>query len=158
MKNIFRLVRCGGFLSMVFCLFTTTNPLHAQWIQTNGPYGGGVISFAVSGTNLFAGTIGGVWRRPLSEMITSVERLSTDLPTHFSLNQNYPNPFNPITSIELSLPNRGYVSLKVFNVLGQKIAALVAEELNAGTYTTQWNGTAMPSGIYYYRLQTSGHS
>jgi len=53
MKNILR------FLFVVFCLFTITNPLHAQWIQTNGPYGGAVSSFAVSGTNLFAGTEGG---------------------------------------------------------------------------------------------------
>ena len=59
MRNIFRTVRCGGLIFVVFSLFTTTNPLHAQWIQTNGPYGGWVTSFAVSGTNLFAGTDGG---------------------------------------------------------------------------------------------------
>ena len=46
----------AGFLLAVFCLFTNTNPLHSQWIQTNGPYGGDVYCFAVSGTNLFAGT------------------------------------------------------------------------------------------------------
>ena len=66
MKNIFRLVRFDGFLFVVFCLFTTTNPLYAQWIPTNGPYGGHVNAFAVSpngtgGTNLFAGTWGGVF-------------------------------------------------------------------------------------------------
>ncbi|MCX5753079.1 MAG: hypothetical protein NTW97_05465 [Candidatus Krumholzibacteria bacterium] len=49
MKNIF------GQLFVVFCLFISTNPLHSQWIQTNGPYGGYVPAFAVSGTNLFAG-------------------------------------------------------------------------------------------------------
>src|SRR5712692_9817374 len=66
-KNIFRpvrlllggLVRCGGFLFAVFSLFTNTNALHAQWIQTNGPYGAYVFTFAVSGTNLFAGTYDG---------------------------------------------------------------------------------------------------
>jgi hypothetical protein len=57
----FRLARCGGFLFVVFCLFTPTNSLHAQWIQTNGPYGGFVYSYALSGTNLFAGTEGGVF-------------------------------------------------------------------------------------------------
>jgi ligand-binding sensor domain-containing protein len=54
-----------------------------------------VLSLAVSGTNLFAGIVGGIWRRPLSDFVTSVEKLSTDLPRHFSLEQNYPNPFNP---------------------------------------------------------------
>jgi len=59
MKNIFRLVRCGGFLFTVFCIFTTTIPLHAQWSQTNGPYGSDISCFAVSGADLFAGTYGG---------------------------------------------------------------------------------------------------
>ncbi len=75
-----------GFRSLliVFCLFATRNPLHAQWVQTNGPDGGFVVSLAVSGTNLFAGTHGvGVWSRPWSEIITSVESPSTDLPAHF---------------------------------------------------------------------------
>ena len=68
MKNISRRMRCGGrldslsaFMVVVFCLLTTTSPLHAQWVQTNGPYGGIVFSFAVSGTNLFAGTWSGVF-------------------------------------------------------------------------------------------------
>jgi hypothetical protein len=56
MKNIFRLP------FVLFCLFTTTNPLHAQWIHTNGPYGGDIRCFAVSGTNIFAGAWGGVFR------------------------------------------------------------------------------------------------
>ena len=69
---------------ILFCPFAS-----AQWVQTNGPYGGYVYCFAVSGTNLFAEAYrGGVWRRPLSEMVTSVERLSTDLPTQF-LRQHY---------------------------------------------------------------------
>ncbi len=60
MKNILGLLPPkAGFLFVVFSIFTTTTPLHAQWIQTNGPYGGIVRSFAVSGTNLFAGTSGG---------------------------------------------------------------------------------------------------
>jgi hypothetical protein len=66
MKNIFQFVRCNGFLFGLFCLFTTINTLHAQWVQTNEPYGGSVPALAVSpngtgGTNLFAGTIGGVF-------------------------------------------------------------------------------------------------
>jgi ligand-binding sensor domain-containing protein len=55
MKNIFR------FLFVVFFVFTSANPLHAQWIQTNGPYGGSILTLAVSGTNVFAGTYGGVF-------------------------------------------------------------------------------------------------
>ncbi|MBU1299414.1 MAG: T9SS type A sorting domain-containing protein, partial [Bacteroidetes bacterium] len=114
-----------------------------------------VLSLAVSGTNLFAGTSGGgVWRRPLSEMVTSVQRLSTNLPTHFSLEQNYPNPFNPATTISFSLPSKSFVSLKVFDALGREVATLLSEELPAGTYSQQWNAASLPSGVYFYRLQS----
>jgi hypothetical protein len=112
-----------------------------------------VYSFAVSGTNLFAGTRGGVWRRPLSDMITSVERLSTDLPTHFSLEQNYPNPFNPATTITFALPVKSFVSLKLFDALGREVETLLEEELSAGTYSKQWDASGSPSGVYFYRLQ-----
>jgi hypothetical protein len=102
---------------------------------------------------LFAGTRdAGVWRRPLLEMITSVEGLSTDLPTHFSLDQNYPNPFNPSTTVSFSLPSKSFVSLKVFAALGREVSILVSEELPAGKYARQWNAMGLPSGVYFYRI------
>ncbi|MFQ5498711.1 MAG: T9SS type A sorting domain-containing protein [Candidatus Zixiibacteriota bacterium] len=74
------------------------------------------------------------------------------LPTSFDLAQNYPNPFNPSTNIEFSLPEASEVSLKVFNVLGQEVASLIDEYLAAGTYRHQFDASAYPSGIYFYRL------
>jgi hypothetical protein len=141
--------------------WATTNIPHllAQWVQTNGPYSGIVYSLAVSpasggsGTNLFAGTDGGgVWLRPLSEMTTSVEVLSTNLPAHFSLNQNYPNPFNPTTTIAFGLPSESFVSLKVFDAVGREVATLISQELSAGNYAQQWNAEGLPSGVYFYCL------
>jgi len=112
-----------------------------------------VQALAFSGTNLFAGSWGsGVWRRPLSDFVTSVQELSTDLPMHFSLDQNYPNPFNPATIISFSLPSKSFVSLRVFDALGREVSTLVSEELSGGTYTRQWNAAALPSGVYFYRL------
>lgn len=94
-----------------------------------------VESLAVSGANLFAGTdTDGVWRRSLSELITSVEGVSNTQPTHFEFEQNYPNPFNPSTTIVFRLPSRSFVYLRVFDVLGQEVSALVCEELSAGTF------------------------
>ena len=126
-----------------------------SWVAVNtGLTNINVNAFTVSGTNLFAGTIcSGVFRRPLSEMITPVERLSTGLPMHFSLNQNYPNPFNPATTISFSLPSKSFASLKVFDALGRVVSTLVLEELPAGTYSRQWNAADLPSGIYFHRLQ-----
>jgi hypothetical protein len=86
-------------------------------------------------------------------MITSVERLSTDLPTDFSLGQNYPNPFNPVTTIKYELPRESKTTLKVFNALGQEIATLVDEQKQPGRYEVQWNAENFPSGVYFCRLQ-----
>jgi hypothetical protein len=86
-------------------------------------------------------------------MITSVARLSTDLPTHFILNQNYPNPFNPTTTITFALPVKSFVSLKIFDALGREVETLLAEELSVGTYSKQWDASGLPSGVYFYRLQ-----
>jgi hypothetical protein len=125
-----------------------------SWMKVStgltNPY---INALAVHGTNLFAGTDAGVFKRPISEMVTSVERSPTDLPTHFSLEQNYPNPFNPSTKIQFSIPNASFVSLKVFDALGREVSILVAEELAAGIHTRHLDGAALPSGVYFYRLQ-----
>ncbi|KKW16960.1 MAG: FG-GAP repeat protein [Candidatus Magasanikbacteria bacterium GW2011_GWA2_50_22] len=76
-----------------------------------------------------------------------------EAPTRFLLEQNYPNPFNPSTMISFSLPSKTYVSLRVFDAMGREMATLVSRELSAGNHTRQWNGTGMPSGIYFYRLK-----
>jgi hypothetical protein len=112
-----------------------------------------VYALAVSGTNLFAGTGGGgVWRRPLSEMITSVEQTSAQRPERFALHQNYPNPFNPSTTIEFSVPRSSYVTLKVFSLLGEEVATLASQNLAVGSYRLDWNARGVASGVYLYRL------
>jgi hypothetical protein len=108
----------------------------------------------VSGPNLFAG-IGsdGAWIRPISEMITSVEEFSADLPTYFGLDQNYPNPFNPSTTIRFELPRASLVNLTVFDILGRQVSRLVNERRNAGVYEVKFDGSNLASGVYFYRLQ-----
>jgi photosystem II stability/assembly factor-like uncharacterized protein len=114
-----------------------------------------VRALAVNGSNLFAGTrTAGVWRRPLSELITSVEEISgSELPRSFALGQNYPNPFNPSTKIQFSIPQAGFVTLKVYDLLGREVATLVEERLNSGKYETNFNAGTLASGVYIYRLQ-----
>lgn len=90
-----------------------------------------------------------------SSVLSSVSQISAELPESFSLGQNYPNPFNPSTSIIYSVPQKGNVTLKVFDALGRETAALVSEVQSPGTYKVEWNGEGLSSGIYYYRL-TSG--
>jgi hypothetical protein len=91
-------------------------------------------------------------------MITSVERLSTDLSMHFSLDQNYPNPFNPSTTINYSVAKEGNVKLTVYNAIGSKVATLVDQYKPAGNYSVQFNGSNLASGIYLYRLESGTFS
>ncbi|MCX6142098.1 MAG: T9SS type A sorting domain-containing protein [Ignavibacteriales bacterium] len=77
--------------------------------------------------------------------------------TDFVLSQNYPDPFNPSTTIDFQLPVSGYVTLKVFDILGRGVAVLVNEVKNAGSYHVSWDAANMPSGMYVYRI-TAGSS
>jgi hypothetical protein len=75
-----------------------------------------------------------------------------------ALEQNYPNPFNPSTSITYSLPAATRIRVAVFNSIGQEVAVLHSGEIPAGTHTVTWDASAMPSGIYFCRLESSaGH-
>ena len=89
-----------------------------------------------------------------SGALVSVSKEDAVLPDKFYLAQNYPNPFNPSTTISFSLPEVSYVSLKVFNALGEEIETLVTKELSAGSYKYDWNAINRPSGVYFYKLQT----
>jgi hypothetical protein len=89
---------------------------------------------------------------------TSVQDAEQGNPGKFSLNQNYPNPFNPTTNISFSLPERGTVSLKIFNLVGREVAILESGELEAGRYVRQWKAAGCASGMYFCRLQTGTFS
>jgi hypothetical protein len=88
---------------------------------------------------------------------SSVEQFNEIIPNKFVLHQNYPNPFNPSTTIGFSIPEASFVSLKVFNSLGQEVATLVLKELNVGNYKYDWNAKNFTSGIYFYQLKTKGY-
>lgn len=79
-------------------------------------------------------------------------------PLIFELSQNYPNPFNPVTIIKYQLPVDGFVSLKVYDVLGSEIKTLVNEFKNSGYYEVEFNATNIPSGVYFYKIQTENFS
>jgi photosystem II stability/assembly factor-like uncharacterized protein len=74
------------------------------------------------------------------------------IPTEFSLSQNYPNPFNPNTIIRFQIKNSRFVTLRIYDILGKEVATLVNEKQSPGTYEVSWDGSAYPSGVYFYKL------
>jgi hypothetical protein len=90
--------------------------------------------------------------------VTSVERLEGRVPEAYELSQNYPNPFNPVTTIDFSLSNADFVTLKVYNLLGQEVATLVRGEKQAGNYRVTFDANDLPSGTYMYVLRSGTFS
>ncbi|MGA7161207.1 MAG: T9SS type A sorting domain-containing protein [Bacteroidota bacterium] len=85
-------------------------------------------------------------------------KASPQLPGTFTLSQNYPNPFNPSTQIQFSIPQAGFVSLKVYDMLGREVATLVHQELTPSSYSITWNAANVASGMYLYKLDAGNYS
>jgi len=85
--------------------------------------------------------------------LTSANEPPSAIPLDLVLKQNYPNPFNPTTSIKYQIPELNFITLKVYDALGNEIITLINEEKPAGSYEVEFDATALPSGIYFYRLQ-----
>jgi hypothetical protein len=121
-----------------------------------------VYSLALNNAYIFAGTEEGIWRLwyPEPGAITGIKS-PQEVPSGFVLEQNYPNPFNPSTIIKYNLPSSlqggesgvRLVTLKIYNLLGKKLATLVNEQQAPGNYEVKFNGSNLASGVYIYRLQ-----
>ncbi len=89
----------------------------------------------------------------------AVNENTSNVPKDFQLFQNYPNPFNPTTIISYQIPNSSFVTLDIYNALGQKVRSLINSEQAAGKHSVNWNGkddsgNSVSSGIYLYRIKT----
>lgn len=82
-----------------------------------------------------------------------VDRMGISIPEYSILSEAYPNPFNASTTIGFALPQSGYVTLRILNVLGEEVATPVSERLDSGNYEFDWSGSDHASGVYFYRLE-----
>ena len=78
--------------------------------------------------------------------------------TRFELGQNYPNPFNPTTHIRFNIAERASTKQTIFNVMGEEGATLVNGVMQAGGHTVSWNASSMPTGVYFYQLESANFS
>jgi photosystem II stability/assembly factor-like uncharacterized protein len=152
-KDIFAGTRFGG-------IFLSTDNGNS-WVSENaGLTNSPVYALMVINDDLFAGMRGfrgSIWIRPLSEMVTDVKEHSSIAPNKVSLSQNYPNPFNPMTTINYQLSMSSHVSLKIYDVLGREVATLVSRDESAGYKSVKYDGRKLPSGVYFYRLETGSY-
>lgn len=115
-----------------------------------------VFALSIMNGDLYAGTNSGIWRRALSEMITSVGDHDREIPSIISLSRNYPNPFTTATTIEYIIPQSEFVTLRIFNAFGQEVKTLIESKQPAGIQAQTFQGDDLHSGIYFYRL-TAGN-
>ncbi|MDD8018977.1 MAG: T9SS type A sorting domain-containing protein [Bacteroidota bacterium] len=92
------------------------------------------------------------------DTILDVRKFNDGFPTNVLLTQNYPNPFNPSTTINYQLPVNGFVTLKIYDVLGREIATLVNEQISPGNHSAVWNASSFSSGVYFYRLTAGNYT
>jgi plastocyanin len=138
---------------------------NANGITSNGgfdtPFGGGTVLLTQTGTHYyvcvnhaFLGMKGQIVVNSASDVQTS----NNNVPDSYNLKQNFPNPFNPSTKISFSLPQKSNVTLKIYNAIGQEIKTLMEGETDAGIHEIEFNGSNLPSGIYFYRLLTPSYT
>jgi photosystem II stability/assembly factor-like uncharacterized protein len=160
-ENVFAgTYRNGAFLS-------TDHGEH--WNAINTGWGNECVeTLAIMDGYLYAGLAGwsggrgrSVWKRPLADILTSMPSTGRDAPERFHLAQNYPNPFNPSSDIRYQVPaphgaagsEFRIVKLAVYDLLGREVVVLVNEQQAPGNYQVRFDGTGLPSGVYFYRIQ-----
>ncbi|MBI5473839.1 MAG: T9SS type A sorting domain-containing protein [Ignavibacteriae bacterium] len=128
--------------------------LNCAYPTSNAIYTAGTGGYPVGDLNWFP-TRYTAW---LVDPVSGVTTKGDGIPESFSLNQNYPNPFNPSTRISFSLPTEGFAKLAVYNILGQKVATLVNEQLEAGYHELDFDASKLTTGVYFYRLEVGKNS
>ena len=103
-------------------------------------------------------TAGGTEIRAKFNPIQNVSNISSEIPDKFNLEQNYPNPFNPVTNLEFGISNLEFVTLKIYDMLGNEITTLVNDELGPGEYKVEFDGSNFASGMYFYKLSSGNYS
>ena len=158
----------NGYLSLISTslgigkIYKTTNTGANWYLQqtfsgTNNAYIKS-IKFININTGFACGGGTTIWKTTNGGGPIGIQNISTEIPSKYSLSQNYPNPFNPTTRISFKVASYKVIKLQVFDILGKEVATLVHEKLAPGTYEATFDGSAYPSGVYFYKLTAGDFS
>ncbi len=125
----------GDYFGRYGDLSTASGCGYTAWTSTTSPPGKANIKLFIDGA-------------------VNINPESGMMPKTFFLSQNYPNPFNPVTKINFAIPKAGFVSLKVYDLLGREVSNLINEEKQAGNYSIDFNSGNLTSGVYFYKMQS----
>ena len=148
----------GALIDVYKANINEFSPSAYVWLGSTTVGSNGVFSYVITNSQIEAVSLtatdnnGNTSGFAFIELITYVEKENNEIPTEYSLNQNYPNPFNPSTTISYSIPKEEFVSLRVFNSLGEEVTELVSETLPAGNYSVPFNAGQLPRGIYFCKI------
>jgi photosystem II stability/assembly factor-like uncharacterized protein len=133
--------------------YTTTTSTQISGLSHNTTYNWNVTAIDCYPSNPSSGTWSFTTQDPYRPGgVAAHGEMESDLPKEHVLMQNYPNPFNPVTHFRYGLPTDAYVRLRVYNALGQEVATLVDGSQSAGWKEIEYNGSKIPSGVYFYRI------
>jgi hypothetical protein len=90
--------------------------------------------------------------------VVGVTHNGNEIPGTYSLSQNYPNPFNPATKIDFAIPKNGFVTIRLYDMLGQETATIVNKEMTAGSYTADFDASRISSGVYFYKMVSGDYT
>jgi photosystem II stability/assembly factor-like uncharacterized protein len=135
-------------------LYKTTNGGLNWYAQVDiGLVGIENMQFINSQTGWIVGAEGLVVKTTNGGELVGLNLISTEIPKEFSFSQNYPNPFNPVTNIKFQLPGSGFVKIIIYDLLGREITKLVNQQMQAGSYSADWDAAEYPSGVYFYKIE-----
>ncbi|MDL1892587.1 T9SS type A sorting domain-containing protein [Sphingobacteriales bacterium CHB3] len=132
--------------------------LNASYSTSHAMYTAGTCGYPVGSLMWFPTRYAAWLTDPCVNTTLPVKDGDPGVPTAFELEQNYPNPFNPSTKIAFSLTGSGFTTLTVYNVLGQKVASPMAQNMEAGRHEVDFNSSDLTSGVYFYRLESGNYS
>jgi hypothetical protein len=141
-----------GYGQAIYIYKTTNGGIN--WIGQNLLAYLSSVFFINNNVGYAIGLDGRIFKTTTGGVVTNITPLSSEFPNVYMLYQNYPNPFNPTTNIRFEIQRSSLVKLIVYDILGKEVTTLVNENLNAGSYQINWDGTGFPSGVYFYKLIT----